>query len=250
MSDRDRFLENVRRALGRDKGRPAPDARGATGLYRGAPSVDERALSIMQEAQDHAAELMSSLGTTAAKAGWKVARVASAPDAAEYIEKLARGLEARTILRTTHAVTQELDLEARLSTAGIDVGVMSIGDETDDAKRDEIRGSLRERAIDADIGVTGVDYALAETGTCVLLARKGVSRLVSLLPPVHVALVRPGEVLPGLDELFALRRQDLLGGGSSGYMNLITGPSRSADIEYTLVTGVHGPGEVHMLLLG
>jgi len=187
VSDRDRFLENVRRALGRDKGRPAPDARGATGLYRGAPSVDERALSIMQEAQDHAAELMSSLGTTAAKAGWKVARVASAPDAAEYIEKLARGLEARTILRTTHAVTQELDLEARLSTAGIDVGVMSIGDETDDAKRDEIRGSLRERAIDADIGVTGVDYALAETGTCVLLARKGVSRLVSLLPPAHVA---------------------------------------------------------------
>ena len=114
----------------------------------------------------------------------------------------------------------------------------------------EQREMLREQVIKADIGVTGVDYAIAETGSCVLLPRKGVSRLVSLLPPEHVAVVEKGQVLPSLDELFTLRRQDFLEGKLGSYMNIITGPSRSADIEYTLVTGVHGPGEVYMVLIG
>ncbi|HAC20257.1 MAG TPA: hypothetical protein DCF78_16965 [Dehalococcoidia bacterium] len=77
-----------------------------------------------------------------------------------------------------------------------------------------------------------------------------VSRLVSLLPPIHIAIVQRGQVLPTLDELFTIRRRDFLDGNLGSYMNLISGPSRSADIEYTLVTGVHGPGEVHMILVG
>ena len=101
-----------------------------------------------------------------------------------------------------------------------------------------------------DIGITGVDYAIAETGTCVLIARSGVSRLVSLLPPVHIEVVQRGQVPPSLDELFALRRQDFIDGALGSYMSLITGLSRSADIESTLVTGVHGPGEEHVVLVG
>ena len=83
-----------------------------------------------------------------------------------------------------------------------------------------------------------------------ILPRKGLSRLVSLLPPAHVAVVEIGQVLPSLDELFTLRRREFLHENLGSYMNLITGPSRSADIEYQLVTGVHGPGEVHMILIG
>jgi len=100
------------------------------------------------------------------------------------------------------------------------------------------------------MGVTGVDYAIAETGSCAIVARKGVSRLASLLPPVHVAVVERGQVLPSLDELFALRRHSHAQGDAGSYMNIISGPSRSGDIEQTLVTGVHGPREVHMVLLG
>ena len=62
--------------------------------------------------------------------------------------------------------------------------------------------------------------------------------------------VERGQVLPSLDELFTLRRDDFVRGDFGSYMNLITGPSRTADIEYTIVTGVHGPGEVHMVLVG
>ncbi len=126
----------------------------------------------------------------------------------------------------------------------------AIEDAATEGQRQEQRVSIRESCINADVGLTGVDHAVAETGSVVLLPRRGVSRLVSLLPPVHLAVVRRGEVLPGLDELFALQRLDHIEGGLGSYLNIITGPSRSADIEYTLVTGVHGPGEVHMVLLG
>ena len=101
------------------------------------------------------------------------------------------------------------------------------------------------------MGMTGVDDASAETGTCVLVPRKGVSRVVSLLPPIHVALVEPHQVYETLDDLFALRRLAfLLGRGDMGsYLSLISGPSRTADIEQTLVVGVHGPMEAHMVIL-
>ena len=76
------------------------------------------------------------------------------------------------------------------------------------------------------------------------------SRLVSLLPLVHIAIVRKGQVLPSLDELFVLRRRELLAHEGPSYMNIISGPSRSADIEQTIVREIHGPGNVHTVLLG
>ena len=108
---------------------------------------------------------------------------------------------------------------------------------------------LRERVIEADIGITGVEYAVAETGTCVISSDSQTGRLVGLAPPVHVVLVRRGQVVESLDDLFAIRRLQFAEGSMPVYTNLISGPSRTADIEYTLVTGVHGPGDVHMLLL-
>ena len=84
------------------------------------------------------------------------------------------------------------------------------------------------------------------------MPRRGLSRLVSLVPPIHVALVRPQDVVASLDDLFLLRRLEYHrnGGDMGSYLNFITGPSRTADIEQQLVVGVHGPKEVHLILLG
>jgi L-lactate utilization protein LutC len=250
MTNREEFLGSVRRALKSGSGAAPQDTGGARALSPDLESADERARLARQQAEANAYELMSQLQETAAEAGWEVTRVASAQQAARYIGDLARKLEARSVLRSGHPVLDLIDLEAALSGTGIEVGLMAIEEGADERRSDAMRRSLRARAIEADIGLTGVDYAIAETGTCVLLPRKGVSRLVSLLPPVHVAVVRRGEVLPSLDELFTLESEAFLRGSLGSYMNLIAGPSRSADIEYTLVTGVHGPGEVHMVLLG
>jgi L-lactate dehydrogenase complex protein LldG len=93
-------------------------------------------------------------------------------------------------------------------------------------------------------GVSTALYGLADTGSVVLAASPDEPRSRSLLPDVHVTLLHEDRILPGLDELFAA-----LGAELPSALAIVTGPSRSADIEQKLVVGVHGPGEVHVVLL-
>lgn len=93
-------------------------------------------------------------------------------------------------------------------------------------------------------GISEASYGLADTGSVVLASSATEPRARSLLPPVHVSLLREDRVLPGLAELF-----ETLGGELPSSLAIVTGPSRSADIEQQLVVGVHGPGEVHVVLL-
>ena len=243
------FLSNISRSLGRD-GEPVltPDA--ATHLSLSAEHVQRRAEFVAADIAARSDELMDTMERTAAEAAWNVFRTRSPAEAADYIRRAAQDVEARTMLRSAHSTLDELHIESAMHGSGISLEVMALGDEEQGAERESRRAQLRRQVIAADIGITGVDYAIAETGSCVLLPRKGLSRVVSLVPPVHIAVVKADQVLPSLDELFTLRRQDFLTGDIGSYLNLISGPSRSADIEYQLVTGVHGPGEVHMILLG
>ena len=95
------------------------------------------------------------------------------------------------------------------------------------------------------LGLTGADAGLAETGSVVLASGPGRSRLASLLVPVHVAVLHVDRLVNDVAVLLATR-PDLVAAGSN--LVAITGPSRTADIEHTLSRGVHGPGEVHVIL--
>jgi L-lactate dehydrogenase complex protein LldG len=92
--------------------------------------------------------------------------------------------------------------------------------------------------------VSEASYGLADTGSVVLMSSPAEPRAHSLLPPVHVSLLRESRILRGLAELF-----EALAGELPSALAIVTGPSRSADIEQHLVVGVHGPGEVHVVLL-
>ena len=96
------------------------------------------------------------------------------------------------------------------------------------------------------IGITQADYALADTGTLVVFSEVGEGRSLSLLVPVHVAILEEPRILASLDEL--MEREPNFPERSSA-MVFITGPSRTADIERTLTVGVHGPGELHVLIV-
>ena len=103
------------------------------------------------------------------------------------------------------------------------------------------REELKAACAAADIGISSVSYALAATGTFVMLSSHDEARLISLLPPMHIAIIPRSLILANLDELLSIvpRPAD-----QTSSMVLITGPSRTADIEQILVKGVHGPGEV------
>jgi L-lactate dehydrogenase complex protein LldG len=97
-----------------------------------------------------------------------------------------------------------------------------------------------------DVGISTVQAAIAETGTLVLDATRERHRLVSLVPPVHIALVKAANIRQTLGEtLKYLRNVD---GEVSRAITFITGPSRTADIELTLAIGVHGPQELYVII--
>lgn len=102
----------------------------------------------------------------------------------------------------------------------------------------------RARAGALDATVTGCLAAVAATGSIVTTGATG--RAAALIAPTHVCVVRTDQVVDGLH---ALVDGDLLGRAGSMFA-LQSGPSRSADIEKTLILGVHGPGRVHVLLVG
>ncbi len=249
MSNRDEFIDNVRRALGRRSGDRPDQPPDETALSRDAASVASRAAAVLSQMKARAKELASDLTESAEKAGWTVRSAGTPDDARDYVMGVARDLEARSVVRSSHAVLDTLGLDPAFAASTITLRLAAVHDESDGPLEAQ-RAAIRESAIEADLGITGVDYAIAETGSCVIVARKGVSRLASLTPPVHIAVVEVGQVLPSLDELFTLRRQRAMAEGLEPYVNIITGPSRSADIEQTIVTGVHGPREVHMVILG
>ncbi len=113
------------------------------------------------------------------------------------------------------------------------------------------RERYRETCFAAEVGITGVDFALAETGSLVVTSATEGSQLASLAPPVHVALYRRSQLVASLDEVLGRlgmppTPQEPHSGRSIVF---ITGTSRTADIEQILIKGVHGPREVHAILV-
>jgi len=98
----------------------------------------------------------------------------------------------------------------------------------------------------ADIGISGADLAIAETGS-LLISHDGISELVAALPPVHIALIRAHQIVETLDEAFAFCQRELERAPQD--FVFVTGPSRTADIELTPVIGVHGPQELFVIVI-
>lgn len=131
------------------------------------------------------------------------------------------------------------NIRKELEASGIVVDVPKLP-----SNREERRTMLTYLA-QAKIGITGADGGLADTGSLVLLSGQGRSRIASLLPPVHVALLSKQRLHSSFIALLSRDRNIVTLGNN---LILITGPSRTADIEMTLTIGVHGPRELHIIL--
>jgi len=97
------------------------------------------------------------------------------------------------------------------------------------------------------VGITGCFCALAETGTLMLCSGPDTPAATSLLPETHIAVVPAGRILIGMEEAWNLARFEL--GEMPRAVNFISGPSRTGDIEQTIVLGAHGPYRVHIVIV-
>ena len=169
-------------------------------------------------------------------------------------EEKVRTIQAKVEVRRARLLTLLADkaAEASWNVHSVNTSEGAVATVAEVASRSRRRSELRRIAFEADLGITGVTYAIAETASCVITPGKGVARMTSLAPPAIVLLVEAEQVLESLDDFFAFTRlaYHQTRGRTPTYYNFISGPSRTADIEQTLTIGVHGPGEVHMVLIG
>ena len=147
----------------------------------------------------------------------------------------------RELLRANTPLLEELELDRALEEQGVSVRVCEL-DPSGPA-----RAAHRAAAAQVGVGLSEADFGIAESGTLALLHRPGQSRLVSALPPVHIVVLRQTNLVPDLAACFERLSRDEIESGSA--ISFITGPSRTADIEFVLTTGVHGPGTLHVALL-
>ena len=172
-------------------------------------------------------------------------RVADMEEACATISRIARERSAQRVVTWATSVLGA-ELGPRLRADGLEVA-----GETAGVPGEAERSRLRHASTQADIGVTGADLAVAETGSLVVISRAGQARSASLLPPYHVAVFGKGALVESLEQVGvifeALHRDPGTMSGAS--ISFITGPSRTADIELTLTRGVHGPGEVHAIFV-
>jgi L-lactate utilization protein LutC len=145
----------------------------------------------------------------------------------------------RKALLSRCGLVERLGIAARIREAGIDVH--DAGNISDGAERD--------RLFAAEAGISGVYRLIAETGTVVMATSPEQPRSVSLLPPLHIAFAEQAQLLPDLFDLFDLFAPAAEPSVPPACLTLITGPSKTGDIELKLVTGVHGPGELHVILI-
>jgi L-lactate dehydrogenase complex protein LldG len=248
------FLARIRRALGHppDRRREPP-----AGLFPEAPDPAdrERIARVRRRGPQERDALFAALAAAAAPIQLAAAALPDPAYATAYISKLAAEKrpewgDRRQVVAWRHPLIEALALPEALGRAGIPVAFTDpIPAEAADAALRRARE--RDAVAAAFIGVTAADFCLADTATLVLRNRPGQPRAAATVPSIHVAVIAADQLLADMRELFARLRweESCRREGLSNYLAFITGPSKTADIEATMVHGAHGPREVHLLVL-
>lgn len=254
------------------------------------PGKRRRVRDLKQRALDKLPELVERFTREAEAVGAQVHSAATPEDARRIVLDIARQHDAKLIVKSKSMVSEEIHLNHALEEAGMrvvetDLGeyIIQLAGDTPShliapaihVTREQVAELLSKRAgealpaeveplvrvarkllrndfVNADIGISGANIAIAESGTLVIVSNEGNGRLVTTLPPVHIAILGVEKIVETLDDatdILKVLPRSGTGQKITSYVSFITGPSRTADIELTLATGVHGPGEVHIILL-
>jgi L-lactate dehydrogenase complex protein LldG len=222
VADRVQFLEAIRHRTRTGKYKPtrAPDS---AWTPKGEPRESER----IEDPPTRFLEELEALGGHGR-------RVENLEEARNYVLSLARERGAKLLVRWDDEDLERIGVDTPLEEAGVEVAIW----------RD--LEDFREIVARADVVLSTAEWAIAETGSLVLTGRPRRGRTVALLPPTYVAVVSAEKILSTVPDAIEKYAEGTLPANVCFH----TGPSRSGDIEMSLVTGMHGPGDVHVILVG
>lgn len=250
----------------------------------------EKAKAIREECAKKLPQLIQKFAEEAEKAGARVYQASTRNEALSQIERILHRREAKLIVKSKSMVSEEIRLNSFLEKKGYRVVETDLGEWIIQLARERpshitapalhktkeemaellsrhlhkkippdskeivkhAREEMRKAFIEADVGISGANLAVAESGTLVIVSNEGNARLVTSLPPVHIALVTTEKFVETLEQASSLIKALTI--ASSGmkltaYVSFITGPSRTTDIEKEVVIGAHGPEELHIIIL-
>jgi L-lactate utilization protein LutC len=225
LADRNAFLTTIREAAARGRAHRVavnPEAT-QTAAYVG--GGDDKVASFLEEW---------------IAVGGKGERVCGIAGLKRYLAEFLESHRPASVIRWSHPLLTRLEIDTLLAEREIKVSGW------DELER-QAAGERWPMAFAADLGITSADWAVAETGTLALCSLPGQGRVVSLLPATYLAIIEPSQIVPDLFDLFERieeRKEDL-----PSNIALVTGPSKTGDIELKLTTGVHGPGNVNVIIV-
>ena len=239
MSERVEMLDRIRKALRRDTPAGAPSQNFGAQL----PKLEAVMPPIAPE--DCVARFETELGKVSGSAH----RASTALELDGILWTIIEKSQATGVVLTRNRLLADIrlaeKLRGRVKTVAMWPESLAGPSGTDNER------AFRDQCFLAGIGISGVDFVLAETGSLVLSSETEGSQLASLSPPIHVALYRRQQALGSLDEILERLPVSASAGLTPAGRStvFITGPSRTADIEQILIRGVHGPREVHAILV-
>lgn len=242
----------------------------------------EAGRSIRAHTIEHLDYYLAQFSENAEKQGAKVHFASDGDDAGAILSSIIESVGARRVVKSKSMVSEELHINSALERAGVEVTETDLGEwivqlakETPShlilpaihKRRKEIqelfeaeggeplspdtavlaghaRRKLREKFAQADLGITGCNFAIAETGSVALFTNEGNGRMVTTLPPTHVVLMGMERILPTLEDLSVMA--ELLPRSATGqkittYLNLVTGPRREGEAD--------GPTQLHIIVV-
>ena len=178
--------------------------------------------------------------------GCNVHRAATQSALEEVLRSILDVTEGKSVVLSRNPILNQLQIAKVLERLGKRVVQWPAG-----TAEQQPSGSFRDESFAAEAGITGVDFALVETGSLVLTSLTEGSQISSLAPPVHIALYRRSQIRTSLDEVLQNLPVSLDPERPSPARSavFVTGTSRTADIEQILIRGVHGPRSVHAILV-
>jgi L-lactate dehydrogenase complex protein LldG len=249
------FISTIRKALGHASG----DQQRIAELFDVPESDENRAAlnRVKHRTPEERKRLFDMLVEAAEPINLNVKAVSDESSAASAIVDLVRKKDPewgdqKSVVGWDHPLIQRLNLVEPLQKLGVPFFVTAFDDTRDkDDLSSGTREKLRQQIIDSYIGITSADFCMADAAALVMRTRPGQARSVSLVPSIHVAVIYMDQVIADLKELYALLKWDpeFNSEGLTNCMTFISGPSKTADIEATMVHGAHGPREVYVFVI-